>query len=48
MPFVSDKRILYHNSVHNDPSNVGHPTWANVRSSNDVSWAREYVEGFEI
>ena len=48
MPAIADKRILYHNSIHNNPADVGHPTWANAASSNDVSWAREYSEGWEL
>ena len=47
MPGVSDKRMLYHNSAHNTPPQ-GHPSWAQARSANDIAWAREYVEGFEI
>ena len=47
MPAVSDKRMLYHTSAHNAPPQ-GHPSWAQARSANDIAWAREYVEGFEI
>ena len=48
MPGVYDKRILYHNAAHSRPA-WGHPTWAFAgNSANDITWAREYSEGFEV
>jgi hypothetical protein len=50
---VADKRLLYHNAAHNPrpPEGGGgagaHPSWA-ANSANDIAWAREYPDGFEI
>eukprot|EP01052_Picozoa_sp_SAG31_P013152 SAG31_NODE_785_length_12089_cov_4.342936_12_plen_219_part_00 len=53
MPHIQDKRILYHNKGHNpgiEPAGGGvggHPSWA-ANSPNDISWAREYPDGFQL